>query len=288
MRLYTTGFECCRPCSCYGVEPWLQLEGGHALLRNGHTGKGFKDNYWGISGGVQHCLNPCCIVGAAVDYSFDRVHYNLAGHNRMDSSLGALYGALLLPDCYVFANVIGGYSEGRITRRIHFGNIDRSAHGKSRLSSVTGYAEIGGKFCAGVLFLQPFVGVEHGYYHRNGLREHGAKSLNLNLKSKCIATLDTLVGVHATTFFYDFLSVNLDLAWQHRFNAIGRKIQAKFEDFGKRFTVRGPEQAREGVIGALNVTALFCDWLIGFGEISGENWDHYSAWNVTGGVEARF
>ncbi len=181
---------CCSPRDCCGCDcnksVWITGFGSfmdnHKKLDNLEK---FDATSGGVLAGIDFCCSPCFFFGGSLGYTHTDLDWNTTGGGgKINSYYGVLYGSSIC-GCFTtdFA-LIGGGSDHDLKRKIEFLNIDRSA--KSDLWGYFFTAHLGGQYeweC-GCSTFEPFALVDYHYFHRDGFKEKGADSVNLDVKSK--------------------------------------------------------------------------------------------------------
>ena len=288
VRYDSLGLHCGQNCDQWEV--WTALGGGQAYQRNSHGAKGFKLNDVNVAFGVQKPLNFCFLnswltVGLAGSYECDDIHFKQGGHAKANNWQGAIYYMWNNCNFYSFSTTILGSDCIRVKRPIEFGFIDARAHSRARITQWTSYSEVGLNLNADYAYVQPFIGIEYAFYRRHALSENHAGSLGLHVRGKNVSATIGRLGVHLTSClpWWD-LFLSADAAWRYRFNFLQERIQVGFRDFGSQFRIKGVHQHPHGIEGTLNLAKCFCDRWQAYVEVSGEKWDRYAAWNLSGGV----
>lgn len=188
---------CCSPkdcCSCTCNRTfWLDVFGN--LMNNSKHYNNltpFDADAVGGAAGLDYCFNSFTL-GAAFAYTHTWLHWkHHHGHGDINSYYGALYGNY--QGCWLDLDIsaIGGGSHHHLNRKIDI-------HGTSVLTGApvvldrTAKSHPWGYFFTGHLGLrtdwqwcsttfEPFGLVDYNYFQRESFKEHGANSLNLNVK----------------------------------------------------------------------------------------------------------
>ncbi len=227
-------------------------------------------------------------VGVAAGYAIDQVHYRGNGDGTNHTYLGGLYGLYRPCGYYVMADVLFGASDNRVKRHIDFGDIKRIARSKPKIYETTFYLEAGKDFCYKSFLVQPFVGVELSYVHRDKISEYGADSLDLMVLEKKLYNVYGSLGVHVTQAVCDGLALSVDLAWQYRFSERTSHLIERFRDFGTPFKIQGISEKRNSLEGAFTISKeMVGGWTL-YAEFSGQHWQGISTFNYLAGVEAQW
>ena len=286
-RIYDALRQDLLPCHCNrecgNLQRWSTLEVGYGSGRTTSTAKGFHIRPVDLSFGAHTGLNPCTHIGAALNLETNKFSFLLGGSSTMYTYQGALYGSYSQESFYFFSDPIIGQSFLKFQRPINFAAIDRHAKSTHRLTHANCYQELGWNASFDCLLLQPFVGADLNLVHNGALHEHGAESLNLHIKSKRITNWDSYLGLHINQCYGDYCTINLDLAWQHRFGSLGTSFRAHFEDFGHPFTIHGSKPGSNAFLADLNISSEINDCIDFFTEFSGEWRSHWSSYSLSAG-----
>jgi outer membrane autotransporter protein len=263
------------------------LDGGKTYLGSSHEAKGYDLDVFNITVGAQMNFISCMQTGVAFAYEYDSIDFNLNGSGKAQTYQGALYGTYNKDCYYVFSDFVMGETCFKVHRDIRFGAIDRHAHGSPSIFHTDWYVELGINYDLCYLTMQPFAGIDLGYYNRDSFKECGANAAELRGNSKTISTLDSYLGFHLDS---DIQCVKFsgDLAWIHHYNKIGDYFHGHFKDFGHDFSIKGVNPGRDGLEGSVQVATTFCDCYSVFAEFSGEKWEEFSNYEFGLGLVARW
>jgi len=282
----TTGPCSYLSCNCEDeIDFWVDASGLTSRVFNTQSAYGFKNNGYEVGLGAQIIPDPYWIFGAAVNYEYGKIDYNIEGDGEINTLLGAFYGAYRDVDFYVVGDLVMGGSSGRVNRSFNIGPVLYSEKGNPKSFQGALYVEGGMNFlCDGVIF-QPFVGFEFGYYHPHKLRESGSDPVALNFSISSYGTIDSRLGLHFTSPFPDSgFSFALDLAWVSRLNDLQDHRIVRFFDFGKAFRSYGSNVRRNSFDGSINLTQIINDQWSLYATGSGEFWSKSCAYDLTGGI----
>ena len=277
LRLFLAkDMTCCvwDPCGCNrGLEGWFEAGAIQANFRgkehNNHhdrhhnSGSGccgrrhhLKSYGYQISGGFQaECGNS--IGGVALTYEHTNGTFRNCGnaHCHTNTWLGGLYGAVRECDFYLMGDLVLGGSQTKLKRNVYFGDLGFHERGKPEAFQGILYGEIGYDFRYCSFLVQPFLGLEGGYYSWKSTHEHGDDFARLKLKERNYGTFDTRLGAHFVldeTECYG-LFVGVDLAWQYRCSPTNTFVDVEFEDFGSGFHSHGINLDQSSFDAALNI-----------------------------------
>ncbi len=281
---------CCEQDECddgsyHGMEVWQLTHYGRSNLKGHDNARGYKASNVDVSLGLQTDICDSWKAGIAGFYEYDRVNYNLDAKAQVNIVRAALY-SIYQEDCYyALADVVFGYSHFDFKREIESLEVDEDAGSHPKLYDVSFYAEGGLNYClCDGFYLQPFLGLEGGYYWHNHFHENGAPSLNLGIKRQQLWAWDSRLGLRVSaTLDYD-LVVSADVAWLHWYSQDDNKVHVQGEDFGHSFQLRGPKQSRDVVDGSVYIGKTFCQSLTVFAWAFGERSKNYSNYSVAIGL----
>ena len=149
--------------------------------------------------------------------------------------------------------VLGG-SQTELKRNVYFGDLGFHERGKPEAFQGILYGEIGYDFRYCSFLVQPFLGLEGGYYSWKSTHD-GDDFARLKLKERNYGTFDTRLGAHFVldeTECYG-LFVGVDLAWQYRCSPTNTFVDVEFEDFGSGFHSHGINLDQSSFDAALNI-----------------------------------
>ena len=278
--------ECCERGWCDNVEIWQTVHYGQSYLKNDREGKGYKARNIDAALGVQFDLENCWKAGVAAFYENDHVNFHLDGRARVNIIRAALYGIYQNECYYGLADAVFGYGHYNVKRHIHFAEIDLKPHSTPKIYDGTFYLEGGFNYClAECVQLQPFFGVEAGYYWQNEFKEKGGYPVDLKGKSKNLWNCDTRLGLRVMATLPCDIQFSADAAWQHWYTEHDNTVHVHFREFGREFRVKGPKFKRNLVDGSIYLGKTFCDKLTVFARAFGERSENYSNYSASIGFD---
>jgi uncharacterized protein with beta-barrel porin domain len=146
------------------------------------------------------------------------------------------------------------------------------------------YNEIGGTLANKSQYLQPFLGLEAGYYCRDNIKEHGADSFNLLIKNKHRFTFNSRLGFHFFAEFSSDTTISADIAWKHRFSSSKEVLESAFAGFGDEFTIWGVKKDHDIAEGSLYISKQFNKCVRLYTDLFGQISSRYSAYGISGGI----
>lgn len=277
--------DCECPTNCC-VEIWEDVQYGRTYLKGDSNADGYRSRNIDATIGAQIALDQCWTAGIAAYYENDHIDFHLGGKARVNTIIGALYGIYQNECYYLSSDLLFGYSHFNVRRSIEFAEIDRTAHAHPKIWDVTSYTEAGlNAYETSCFSLQPFLGLEFGWYKRNSFSESGADSIDLHAKSKNHWNFDSRLGVRASTTLPWDIVVSADVAWQHRYTSNDNTVTLRFQEFGDDFSIRGPQQRRNGVDGTIFIAKNICGDLNVYAQAIGERWKHFSNYTFVVGID---
>jgi autotransporter-associated beta strand repeat/autotransporter-associated beta strand repeat/autotransporter-associated beta strand repeat/autotransporter-associated beta strand repeat len=281
----------CKKTVCCNYEQkfdvWSSVSGGRAYIHGNDNARGFRISDFEVSVGAQTTLPNRFTVGFAVSYEKDTLGYKVGGSGTCNTVLGAAYTLYRAKRFYALADIILGYSQNKMRRTIDVGNLHYKPHGNPKTYQGSIYTEVGTDFAFNNTLIQPFLGLEWGYYRFNGLTESGGSPLNVFISSKGKSNAYSRVGMHITSPpIRCGFSMGLDLAWIYRLTSLENNITVQFQDFGTAFNIKGLPFNRNSFEGILRFNQpLFGNW-DAFFEASCQGWNNSTAYSFIAGVKS--
>jgi len=283
-------------CSAKGIKAWAEGTVNRSFLDGTENAPGFKMSGYELSGGAFKRLDPVWTLGFGLCYAIDHFHYNIGGSGKTNTVLGALYALYRPAHYYALVDLVFGYANNDMHRKIAIienedpkpeNSVDSIllGHSKPNVSDVSFYGELGVDWDCSCVLIQPFIGLEAGQLKRDCKVEHHSLDVDLNLSGKTMTSAYSRVGVHFTTpeNCYD-LFFALDLAWQYRLTSFKNDLKAKFVNYGDAFIITGIPVERNSASMAFTVwSEIFDGWTL-YLQASGERWKRVSNYDITGGL----
>lgn len=291
--------EECDPLCMHECRSWGEFGLGRSCQRGETRCNGYDMHNFNITLGAQRCLNdwltecelfsfvpPKCLtgwtVGAALSYEYEHFNFNPGGKANMHNTQGAIYALVTGAGYYAFTNIVLGYNTGKFDRPIHLGFTKLNAHSSPGIFQISGSYELGlNGICLYQTLVQPFVGIESGYYSFSSIKEKGAAPLNLKISGKSTTLTNTRLGVHLTPV--DFIDCSwlfaLDLAWNHLFSFKDR-LELELAQNGRKLSSKKADFGQNGFEFALTVDKAINDRWNVYGVLSGERWKNYSNFDL--------
>lgn len=276
----------CECCECDNdIEFWVEAGGGDSFFKNSCRAHGCKNNSFEVSSGahVASCYN--WLAGVALTYDHLNTHFNGGGSGNTNTVLGALYGAYRFKDFYFLGDVAFGGSQSTVKRDFFVEDAEYFAAGKPEALQGIVYAEFGKDFRFSFFLLQPFVGIEGGYFSYKHFRESGDLSVNLEMKKRSYGTFDTRLGFHCILdeiccgFFF-----GADLVWQYRVTELNNYRVGTFGEFGEEFCIHGSRLDANSFEAAVNLEQKIGDnWSI-YATGNWQQWSNAYAYDIFGGI----
>jgi outer membrane autotransporter protein len=241
-------------------------------------------NILSMSLGAHVPFNQSFILGGAVNYDRDHLHFAQGGNSSWNIWQGAVYTILQQPIGYIFVDGMAGSGFGKLKRDIHFSIVDRTAKSKPSTHQGFLYTEFGTNFACGHALFQPYFAGEYAYYKMKEITETGADSLNLRIAKKTTNTVDSYLGLRMTTMLGCNVTVSADMAWHHRYGPDRFNVTNQFIAFCNPFDIKGSKIGTDAAEGSVSITGTFCEYLDLFVEVAGERWAGWGAYSVDFGV----
>ncbi|MFI5342600.1 MAG: autotransporter domain-containing protein [Chlamydiales bacterium] len=286
---------------CYNqYKCWGNLGGGNNSQESTQKAKGYEMNELVLALGIQRSLNYTLTecetlremipsywltgwtMGLAMSYGnqhFDFKKGESKAHSEAHNLEGAFYALFTKSSYYFLVDVVVGYWSGDLERSIHINDIKKTkAHGHPHMFQTTFYGELGfNNYSYYNIIIQPYLGIETGYYNLSEIKEKRGEKFNLKIDSHSTPITNTCLGVHLFKLYDNDCSWGLsaDLAWKHLFH-FDEELHAHLASLKKEFKVDGPNEDHNGFEGALTLfKALNKRWTISV-ELAGERWTNYS------------
>ncbi|MBA2368456.1 MAG: autotransporter domain-containing protein [Candidatus Protochlamydia sp.] len=285
---------------------WFDFEAGKTFQKGKH---GYDMVEYNVTAAIQKSMNdwltescplsgiiPCTwltgwTAGLAGSYSHQNYDFDLGGEAHLHETKLAIYTLLTRPLYYIVLDFIAGSTTGKLERSIKCGRINEKAHSTINLCQATFYGELGlnNIFVCDTLRIQPFIGIETGYYSLGRCKEHGTDLFDLEIQkhSECLTT--SYLGLHFFNFQNDDCSwgISADIIWKHLFE-FDNHLEKKFCHFGDKFKICGHQQGLNGMEGTLTYFKRISDcWLIN-ADISGEIWENYTNFYLSVGFSYKW
>lgn len=250
---------------------------------------GFRNYGYEITAGVQMECENTWVGGLALSYEHTNSKYHHGGDGKTNIFMGGLYGAYRVCDFYMMGNFVIGGSETTLKRNFSIGDEEYDETGKPKNLQGIIYVELGRDFRYSSFLIQPFLGLQGGYFSYRRIREKGDEPVALEFKKRNYGTFDTRLGVHlGMDEVSSGLFMGIDLAWQYRCTELNNYLDAEFVDFGNRFRLNGVDLNANSFEAAVNLEQVFCDnWSI---YMTGywQQWSNSNAYDILGGVSYKW
>ena len=242
----------------------------------------------GFVGGVDTQIGDHLMLGiAGFTAHTDATTYQRSDNESSADSAGvSLYG-MYTNGAWQFKEVIGYDNDTyKAQRNIAVSTTPRKAYSKTHADRVNSYSELSYVFKSGNLSLQPLVGLQLGWMHREGYTETGSNSdgLNMSVNGRTLYSLDTLAGLRTryslpinSRFKAQFEVRGL---YDHDFGTLQDTVVGSYIDGQPRLlsTADRPTQRDAGIVGA-SVSLLTANSLNLYLDYNGE---------IRSGQEAHF
>lgn len=281
----------CKPYDfcCYKptFDVWSSISGGRSFIHGNKNASGYRIADYEITLGVQAQFNRQLTLGSAVSYERDSISYKIGGSGRNNVVLGAIYALYRPKKFYVMGDFLFGYNINKVTRAIDIGSIHLRPKGSIKAYQIAGYGEIGTDFGFDFILVQPFFGIEVGYFRFNKFNEKGGSPLAVNVYNKSNTNATSRLGLHLTSAPLKVgLSMGVDISWNYRLTPNANFIYEQFQDFGTKFKIKGLPLQRNSYEGAVKLNQpIDRVWDVYF-EAIGQGWENSFAYSFIGGIQA--
>ncbi len=213
---------------------WVEPFGDFGKQSHTPNQNGYHANSVGLATGYDYEFSHNLYVGGMLGYTHTHLKWtNEAGRGNLNSIYGGMYGFWSNQRFRVDVAFLAGWTGYDASRKIEFSTIERTAkndHGGYELISTVG-AEY--DIPVSKNHVVPFARLDYVFLHQSQFKEHGAKSLNLNVQDKSYDLLRTEVGLSWYGCFerqdVKFIpEAKLSYVNESRFN--NRQLQASFFD----------------------------------------------------------
>lgn len=285
------------PCLCPTLDAcinnlgvWFDIGASKTAIDGTQSAKGYKLHEYEFSFGAQTRLTRTWTFGLAGFYEKGTLDFDLKGSGTSHTFLYGAYALYRPHGYYLLFDFILGNSDSNIKRSINVGqDIHYRAHGSPKVRQGNFYFEAGKDLPVCSFLIQPFVGLELGYYHLKTFREHGASFLDLRVKSQTDQSALTSLGFHITTVenMCNIL-LSLDLAWVCRLTSTKNNIHEEFTTFGECFVIDGFHLPRNSFEGNLTLSKTFCDMWEVYADLYVRKWSNANNYGGVVGAKISF
>ena len=282
----------CDCCSCLddtNVDIWGEISFNKANFKGSCQSKGCSISDYEVSIGAQKRLNNRWTLGVAASYDHSTLHFDLGGNGSQTTALGAVYGLYRPINYYFLADLVFGATSGRVKRPISLRETVSNANGHSNIFQGAAYAELGRDWIYSSFLIQPFAGMEIGFYNTSRVHENGAGLFNVNVRGELNYSVLSSLGLHISTVEENTeMLLGLDLAWLCRLTTPGTGMRANFRQFGTIFNVNGPSFNRN----SFEITASLSKpinpiWDL-YADFTGRLWAKASTYSFVVGLKAKW
>jgi fibronectin-binding autotransporter adhesin len=262
---------------------WFEPLGKYAHQQAQQQNHGYQAATGGALLGADYRLNRHIYLGGAAGYTFTDVKIkSSSGKADINSYYGALYSSWFTRRVFIDASMIASYNFYKAHRNIHFPGVHRQAQ------NTHGGYQLGGSLGTGVFFnpgsyqIAPYARADYIFLHQNSFTEHGAKSLDLKMKSTDSRYVRTDLGVKVSNFYRTptlkvIPFVKVSWIWEKQLDEA--RFNASFIDTSCGFSVKGLHPVRSLFAPSIGVTTLAHHDTFSFGvyydaEISQRFWEN--------------
>jgi hypothetical protein len=198
-------------------DTWLELSGIRSCYDCDKQAYGFKNRGYTIASGVQAPLYNDILLGAALFYEADYYTFNQEGRGQQHSLMAGFYALYRPKDFYVFANLLGGGSFGKISRTSIVNLVYYKNQGRPKAQLYDLYVESGLDFFNNCFIIQPFVGLNIGYNNWKSFTESGGNAASLNINKTNYIDVSSRLGLHLYTDPNpSLITFGIDVDWAYR------------------------------------------------------------------------
>lgn len=278
----------CGYCNCSSLG-WIEASFGQASYDGNHDANGLDLNDYSVACGWQKGLGSGLTAGFGLSYVRDNISYRrIGGSDTNNAGIGALYALYRPRGFYVFGDLLAGYNAQRIKRQIDIGELHFNPSGSLNVFQSTLYAEGGVDCLWKELLIQPFIGIEGGYYYQGAVHEKTGTPLDLSFRHKSYSAAYTRLGLHLTTpETLCGIYFGVDGAWAYRLTSVTNHIFGNFNDFGTGFPIHGFNFVRNIFDGDLFISKECGYWNLFF-EAGTQVANSAKNYNLTLGAERTF
>lgn len=209
-------------------------------------------------GGYDYRATPQLVLGFAAGFAPSA--YSTSGLYSNGSASGyhaGLYGRYAGGPLYVDATVGFGLTSFAVNRQIAFPGQFGMTQSQTNSRAVLSALEVGRRMApADGTTVTPFAALQSVSLWQDGFSEYGAGPLNLDVTSRSMTSLRSVVGAEATQDLplgdLHVLQARLRLGWAHDWSGVDRTIMASFQQLpGAAFQVTGAQPSwNAAVVGA--------------------------------------
>lgn len=185
---------------------WVEGMGDYQWQQAQQQNVGF--NAWSADAllGLDVAPVPTWLVGAAIGYTYSKVHWEQCrGNGNIHSGYGSLYSSYYLPNT-VFSNIIlsGAYNHYDGVRNIRFATVSRGAMSSYGGAQALGHIEVGGILNREFSQFRPYACFDYVYSHQQEFCEDCADSLNTCVCATNNNLFRSEAGIYLAFCMYEF------------------------------------------------------------------------------------
>ncbi|HUD00792.1 MAG TPA: autotransporter domain-containing protein [Rhabdochlamydiaceae bacterium] len=226
---------------------WSDIMGEWQHQKKSHNLFGYNDTTVGATIGADYRIHHL-VLGAAFSYTHDNFNWQQsAGNANVSSFYGGLYGRWNHDGFYINAALLGAHNNYRTTRHLHFGTINRHAHSHHSGNEWLTNFGIGYQVCSNNFQWTPYINLDYIGLHEHSYTERGAKSLDLQVKTKNGTLFQGDGGVLISTKYCACKGVfapTLKLAYINQTPCSSKNYHANFVNSTCSFSGRGSDFER--------------------------------------------
>ncbi len=202
--------------------------------------RGFDTYSGGLVLGYDHCFKRKAIFGIATGYEYARLDWSdSVGHADIHKAFGAVYGGYWIKRLDLKAAFLGGGDFYDVRRKISFSTLDRTAKNShtdyfftAHLRADLNLLKEKENFTKSLL-LNLFGIIDYFYLYQPSYKEHGAQSLNLEVKKKNSNMMKSGLGINiAKDIKLSSYCIRpyLSFSWIRKFRLNGETYDSQFVD----------------------------------------------------------
>lgn len=247
---YQKARGCCEPCETVCSTPrfWAEGFGSYTHQGNKRGFNGYKADTWGTLFAVEAPLAwEGMRAGAGGGYAYTDINQRDYGNHTETQNFFATAYLNYDRDCWFMdGGVALGLNHYKTTRHFNFATVHRKAKSHYNGYEYSGFLTSGYQHVCGQFEIIPMAGMLYSYLHLAEMRETGARSLNLRIKSQNYQYWQSNLGVKAASFWegcYGTLIPEVHTFWYYNFNRNPIKAHSTFYyvNFAEnKYTNQGP------------------------------------------------
>jgi uncharacterized protein with beta-barrel porin domain len=266
-------------------DAWIEASGIRSCYEYDKHAYGFKNRGYNITIGIQAPLYNDILLGTALFYEEDYYTFNLEGRGHEYSLLGGFYALYRPKDFYIFADLFGGVSFGKISRTSIINLASYQNDGRPQAQTYDLYIESGFDLFNNCFIIQPFVGINAEYNNWQALRENGGNIASINIKRTKYFELSSRLGLHLyTDASPSLITFGLDANWAYRLTKFNGYRYMVFQQSGSSHILESVNLAPNSLEFCLYLSKEVNNSLMLYIEGSSELWRNASEGSLSLGI----